>query len=818
VWLRKSEYSLPGLGGINVDRTWNSLWPTNNPGVTAGTFGDSWWSSVDERLEFRNNSNKRVWLANGNTLLFTYDSMSQGYILSAPVDEHASLAYNSSTALYTLTFKDGTKKIFNSAGRIFQNVDRNGITTSFNYDGSGRLSYIIDYPGRTLTFNYAAPQSPNVVSSIQDSTGTVASYTYDAGLHLTKATYADGSFIQYNYDANGLILSATDTDGKTLESHTYNPDGSRRGATSSRANGVDTVTISYPSPTSTRVQDTSGNFTDYAYSTVGSGQVRNYVTGVSGPGCATCGIRNNNTFGYDSGMNRNHVVDANGHVTDYVFDTLGNVLSKTQYQDAQTPVTYSYTYNSFGEVLTATDPLGVVTKNEYDAKGNLTCTSPDSASTTCSLATVKTKFTYNTLGELLTITDPRSNVTTLTYYTTGLINTIKDAQTKITTYNYDARGNRTSVIDPVNGSTKPTTFTYDTMNRLKKITYPDLTHSDFAYDHRGRRITVTDANTKVTTYGYDDADRLTQVTDAQTPNAGVTKYEYDNENNLSKITDALLRDTIFHYDALGHVTQTLFPSGFTEDYTYDQVGNLKTKTDRKRNLTTYNYDALDRLSSKVYNDSTEVDYAYDLDSRLKQVNGTAANGTYVLTYDNLGRLKQTDSTYAFLPAKTWTVKYTYDNASNRATMVDPQNGNTTYAYDTLNRLQTLTSPQGAFGFTYDALSRRLTLTRPNSITSSYTYDSLSHLLSVLHKKNNTQLDGTAYTYDNAGNRITKTDKRTTSAQTSLPLTATTTFTSSPRRPMARKHTHTISSAIGRARLAYLPIPTTIPTSSPPKRE
>jgi RHS repeat-associated protein len=268
----------------------------------------------------------------------------------------------------------------------------------------------------------------------------------------------------------------------------------------------------------------------------------------------------------------------------------------------------------------------------------------------------------------------------------------------------------------------------------------------------------------VTTDAYDDADRLTQVTDAQSPTAGVTKYAYDNENNLTKITDALLPDTQFHYDALGHVTQTQFPSGLTEDYTYDQLGNLKTKTDRKRNLTTYNYDALDRLSSKVYNDSTEVDYAYDLASRLTNVSGTAANGTYALTYDNLGRLTQTDSTYSFLPSKTWTLQYGYDAASNRSSMTDPQSASTTYVYDTLNRLQTLTSPAGSFGFTYDALGRRTQMTRPNGVNTNYSYDNLSRLLSVLHQVGtSTPLDGATYTYDNAGNRLSKTDNRTSTA-------------------------------------------------------
>jgi len=45
-----------------------------------------------------------------------------------------------------------------------------------------------------------------------------------------------------------------------------------------------------------------------------------------------------------------------------------------------------------------------------------------------------THFTYDTKGELLTITDPLGHVTTMTYTTAGLIATIKDAQNNITTY------------------------------------------------------------------------------------------------------------------------------------------------------------------------------------------------------------------------------------------------------------------------------------------------------------------------------------------------------------------------------------------------
>lgn len=79
----------------------------------------------------------------------------------------------------------------------------------------------------------------------------------------------------------------------------------------------------------------------------------------------------------------------------------------------------------------------------------------------------------------------------------------------------------------------------------------------------------------------------------------------------------------------------------------------------------------------------------------------------------------------------------------------------------LNRLSTLAfnGQTPAFGFGYDALSRRTSLTRPNSVNATYAYDPQSRLTSILHKLGTTTLDGATYTYDNAGNRKTRTDKR-----------------------------------------------------------
>jgi len=154
-----------------------------------------------------------------------------------------------------------------------------------------------------------------------------------------------------------------------------------------------------------------------------------------------------------------------------------------------------------------------------------------------------------------------------------------------------------------------------------------------------------------------------------------------------------------------------------------------------------------------------VNYTYDNDSRLTQV--TDPTGTYQFTFDNMGRLTNTTTSYAFLAGRNFTTSYGYDAASNRTGFTDPEGGATSYVYDTLNRLSTLAPPAaiggGSFGFGYDALSRRTSLTRPNAVNTTYGYDSLSRLLSVVHQKGAATLDGATYSVDSAGNRTAKSD-------------------------------------------------------------
>jgi RHS repeat-associated protein len=498
------------------------------------------------------------------------------------------------------------------------------------------------------------------------------------------------------------------------------------------------------------VTDSLGNQSTY-HSSLFGGMFQ--FTDSTGSGCSTCNVRGTIHNEYDSKGNRLWVTDELGHTKYDQFDSSYNLIVKTVFPTAATPATTTYAYNSLGQVTTVTDALGNKVSNTYDSHGNLTAVSnwsPNGGT----LSTIN--IGYDSKGQLTTITDPLNHVTTITFNSVGLISSITDAQSNVTSYAYDSRGNRTSVTDALSHTT---TFTYDNGDRLTQITYPDSTTKSFGYDYRGRRTSVTDQNGKTTNYTYDDADRLLTVTDAA---SNVTTYSYDTENNLTSITDANSHETSFTYDAFGRVTQTNFPSSHVESFSYDAVGNLTSKTDRNGNTINYVYDGLNRLTRKVYPDSTEADYVYDLVGRIQQVNDPT--GTYQFSYDGMGRLTGTTTNYSFLTSRSFTTSYTYDAASNRTGFTDPEGGSTMYAYDTLNRLQTLTPPSaftsGNFGLSYDALSRRTQMTRPNGVTTNYAYDNLSRLTSILHQLSGSTVDGAAYTVDNVGNRTAKTDKQT----------------------------------------------------------
>jgi YD repeat-containing protein len=244
-YIEQTDIRIPGLGGgLSLQRTWTSTWPSSLPGLQTGMFGPNWRSTYEEKIVM--GINNFLQYIRGDATFWSFGTRGSlvEWVATGPARSAVTLNTDtSSNPYFTLTFQDGEQHRFDkTTGNLIAIIDRNGNTTTVAYDSSGRLSTVTDAASRSLTFNYTGNSS--LASSVSSSVGISLSYSYDNQGRLTQVTKPDQTTVSFTYNSQSLITAVTDSNGKTLESHTYDSNG--RGLTGSRANGVEAVTISYP--------------------------------------------------------------------------------------------------------------------------------------------------------------------------------------------------------------------------------------------------------------------------------------------------------------------------------------------------------------------------------------------------------------------------------------------------------------------------------------------------------------------------------------------------------------------------------------------
>lgn len=245
-YIEENDVRLPGLGGgLRLGRTWNSIFPPILQGPPqTGMFGLNWRSTYEERIFTGSGDSVNYMVyaqADGSVSYFSQQNSST-WIVASPATLTATLTQNGTTS-WTLAFQNGEQRVFDyTTGWLTKIIDRNGNTTQLTYDGSRRLTTVTDPASRHLTFTYNG--SSALASSVSSDVGSLTlSYSYDTQNRLIQVTEPDLTTLSFTYNSQSLITTVTDSQGKTLESHTYDSYG--RGLTSSKANGVEAVTVSY---------------------------------------------------------------------------------------------------------------------------------------------------------------------------------------------------------------------------------------------------------------------------------------------------------------------------------------------------------------------------------------------------------------------------------------------------------------------------------------------------------------------------------------------------------------------------------------------
>ena len=169
----------------------------------------------------------------------------------------------------------------------------------------------------------------------------------------------------------------------------------------------------------------------------------------------------------------------------------------------------------------------------------------------------------------------------------------------------------------------------------------------------------------------------------------------------------------------------------------------------------YTYDPMDRLVTKATPEGT-LNYTYYPTGKVETIVSSNANGASVLlTWDDLNRLSTVVDNR--LPSGANTTTYTYDPASNLATATLPNGLQSTFTYDSLNRVASLTTPVSGYTYQRGPTGNLTSASESNGRTINWTYDGIYRLTNEVITSDPGGKNGTvAYGLDPVGNRLSDT--------------------------------------------------------------
>ncbi len=664
----------------------------------------------------------------------------------------------------------------------------------YSFDNSGKLQSIADKNSNTFTLSYSHPTDANLVTSISDPANRTVTLGY-TGVLLTSLTDFNSTprTISYSYTGNKLT-QITDALGNTID---YTYDSNDYLAVINDQRDVNTVANVYDANGRvTQQTDGNGNITTFTYGTEGEFK----KTTITYPDTTEADhLHSTNNllllirypqgsvhYAYNDDMSRTQIIDRNGNVTNFAYDSHGNILTTADPNDPCDPydggiTVVEYSDSNFPDLPTKKiDALGRMTLWEYDVNGNVERqVNPDGNDII---------WTYNSFGQKLTKTGENNNTTTYIYDSNGLLTQVTDATGKHTWFGYDELWRLTQVTDGrgsgAGDASHTTTTVYDAADRGISVTGP-ITSQSYEYNQIGSRTKVTngrgyetlyeydnnknltkaervipsDAN-QVIQYCYDGLDRKITMTD---PKDNVTQYEYGTLGRMTKEINPEADEVIYTYDAHGNVLSVTDGSGVTTTYEYDRLYRKIHQSDGLGNSWSWQYDKLNNLTRHTDAESNVTQYSYDTLNRLVSVTG-AANDTTSYEYDAVGNLTQiTDANSKIIAKKYYdevnrlirkedghanAFEYSYDGAGNLISVTDPDSQTKTHVYDNENRLTEVHYPDASqVIYTYDD-NGNLTSMTDSTGTTSYTYDELDRLISSNDSFGKTVL----YDYDISGNR------------------------------------------------------------------
>ncbi|MGJ7030926.1 FG-GAP-like repeat-containing protein [Niabella hirudinis] len=538
-------------------------------------------------------------------------------------------------------------------------------TTSQTYTTQGLPEAVTENAGTpiatTITNTYNSLGLPTLtVTNAPGVTTPVAEIVYDpTGRFVSERKLSGGGVVKketFTYDDRwGVLLTKTSTDGLTT-TYQYDEYGNLNRTDFPDGNAV----------TSTRSWETNNGyarFNIYSQRTDGSNPQKSYID-VLGREIKTekrgfsnqwlTAVKNYNYYGQLSSETSPYYPGEQINYIYYYYDSYGRP-SSTYSVTGSTTTTYS-TSGGMTYTTQATNGLGQWTSKTLDASGKVVASSDNGSNMS---------FTYDSWGNQLTAGSNGQTFVSNVFDTYGRKSSTTDADASTINYEYNALGQLTKETD---GNGNIHTTIYDVFGRIATATGPQGTTTYTYYYDAGSgksndNVTqVVGFSGDVQTYQYDNLQRV-QAESITASGSSLTKsYTYDSRGNLSTTTypaGFLIRNIYDDNDIViqkkyeqGATVKTLFTATAMNSrgiYTGYNTGNGKSRAvswDFNKEIATryftagvqdlnldYEANTTNLLSRRDAIRNLKEEFTYDIYDRLTsaRVNGTQQ---FAITYDN----------------------------------------------------------------------------------------------------------------------------------------------------------------------------------------
>jgi YD repeat-containing protein len=646
--IQRTDEILIGKGpDDNIVRTYNSL------GAGVDDNGDNWRLNAQRQVGgltgMVNTSGSTITRTDwdGSTEVYTYSATTSRYESALTSSGYHILTWNSSTSKWTWTdapvvavdadpkrpglAPTGLTEVYDSTGKIISATDTGGNQVTYSYT-SGKLTQVMDASGEHTDLTWSGNNITQITTYLSGgATLTRVRYTYDASNRLSTVTtdlsptdnsISDGNTVvtTYTYDSTSTRVASISQTGGAYLAITY--DGSNRVAsfTQTTSSGVSRVT-SFSYDTVNRVTTVTTNLTDSSgttqLATLLKYDTNNDLTEIDLPAAQSGATAQVITYTYDSAGDVLTATDASGHAVTYTWDSVGNLL--TQQDALGNTITRTY---SGDEVLTETVTPGSgqggtasTTRYAYDSSNRLRYVVSGEGRVI--------EYRYNSYGQRTATISYRSSYydvsalssgtsiseSTLNSWVTGISDKSTIARTDTT---YDFRGNVST----------ETTYTIadSSGNGLTSSPYTVVTYT---YDQYGNLLTrATSGISNTEAFVYDGLGRITSSTDL---NNATTTVAFTDSSNTAVVTLAtgLTKTSVYNY-AGEPITYTESATGITTGtttYSYDSLGQLRMVTDALGRKSYSLYDNVGRKVADIAADGAIVEYGYDASNRLMKTIG-----------------------------------------------------------------------------------------------------------------------------------------------------------------------------------------------------